>query len=303
MTALGLGTAQLGLPYGISNRGGQPSEAEAEAILRCALDRGVHVVDTAPAYGEAEALLGRLLPAGADIRLVTKTAPLAGAEVRAADVGEVRRSAERSLERLRRDRLDGLLVHHGSDLALPGGERLAEELIGLRDAGIASRIGVSVYDRDEVDIARKLLPLDIVQLPLNVLDQRLLRDGTLAELREEGVEVHARSAFLQGLLLMDPEELPARLAATGEPLRRYHELRRRLGLTPIEAALGFVRDTGAVDVALIGANSAGELEECAPALRGRGAPGLREHPAPSLDYAPFALDDPNLIDPRQWPAP
>jgi aryl-alcohol dehydrogenase-like predicted oxidoreductase len=293
MTALGLGTAQLGFAYGVSNRSGQPSEAEAEAILKCALDQGIHTIDTAPAYGETEALLGRLLPAGADVRIVTKTAPLAGTEVSAADCGEVRRSAERSLRRLRRDHLDGLLVHHGSDLALPGGERLAEEVIGLRDAGIATRIGVSVYDREEIGVARKLLPLDVVQFPLNVLDQRLLRDGTLAELREEGVELHARSAFLQGLLLIDPEELPARLAAAEPPLRRYRELRRRSGLTPIEAALGFVRAVPGVDVALVGANSAGELEECALAL----------HKPPAMDYTPLALEDLNLIDPRQWPAP
>jgi aryl-alcohol dehydrogenase-like predicted oxidoreductase len=294
MTALGLGTAQLGAAYGISNRGGRPSEAEAAAILERALERGIRAIDTAPAYGEAEALLGRLLPAGADVRIVTKTAPVAGTEASAADCDEAQRSAERSLERLRRDRLDALLVHHGSELALPGGERLAEEVIDLRDAGIATRIGVSVYDREEIDVSRKLLPLDVVQFPLNVLDQRLLRDGTLAELREEGVELHARSAFLQGLLLMDPEQLPANLATGAEQLRRYHEARRRAGLTPIEAALGFLRATGAVDVALVGTNSVGELDECAEAMRAAPA---------NLDYAPLALDDPNLIDPRQWPTP
>lgn len=292
MTALGLGTAQLGLAYGISNRSGQPSKAEAAAILECALDQGIDTIDTAPAYGEAEALLGRLLPAGADVRIVTKTAPLAGTEVSAADCEEARRSAERSLERLRRDRLDGLLVHHGSDLALPGGERLAEEVIGLRDAGIATCIGVSVYDREEIDVARKLLPLDVVQFPLNILDQRLLRDGTLAELHEEGVELHARSTFLQGLLLMETDDLPARLAKAKQPLHRYHEARRRLGLTPIEAALGFASSVPGVDVALVGANSVRELEECVLALR--------ERPGPGMDYASLAVDDPRLIDPRRW---
>jgi aryl-alcohol dehydrogenase-like predicted oxidoreductase len=293
LSALGLGTAQLGSAYGVSNRGGQPSEAEAAAILECALDSGVAVIDTAPAYGEAEALLGRLLPTGAAIRIVTKTAPITGAEVTAAACDEVRRSAQRSLERLRRDRLDALLVHHGSDLALPGGERLAEEVIGLRDAGIATRIGVSVYDREEIDIARKLLPLDVVQFPLNILDQRLLRDGTLAELHEEGVELHVRSAFLQGLLLIEPEELPAHLAAAERPLRRYHEARHQSGLSPIEAALGFVGSASGVDVALVGTNSVRELEECAAAMSaGR----------PDMDYTAFALEDAELIDPRQWSA-
>jgi aryl-alcohol dehydrogenase-like predicted oxidoreductase len=293
VTALGLGTAQLGLSYGVSNRGGRPSEDEAAAILECALGQDIAAIDTAPAYGGAEALLGRLLPAGAAVRIVTKTAPLApGAEVTAADCDEVRRSAERSLERLRRDRLDGLLVHHGSELALRGGELLAHCLLELRDAGVARRLGVSVYTREELDAARRLLPLDLVQLPLNALDQRFLRDGTLAELREAGIEVHARSVFLQGLLLIEPEELPAHFAAAEQALRRYHEPRRRLGLTPVEAALGFVRAEAGVDVALVGANSVRELEECSAALRGRSATGI--------DYPALASDDPELVDPRRW---
>jgi aryl-alcohol dehydrogenase-like predicted oxidoreductase len=292
VSALGLGTAQLGLPYGVSNSIGQPSEAEAAAILECALRSGIPVIDTAPAYGESEALIGLLLPAGADIRIVTKTAPLAGPKVGEAECEAVKRSAERSLERLHRDRLDTLLVHHGSDLGLPGGERLAEEVIGLRDTGIATHIGVSVYDREEIAVARELLPLDVVQFPLNVLDQRLLRDGTLAELHEEGVELHARSAFLQGLLLMEPEQLPAHLAGAAQPLRRYHEVRQRAGLEPIEAALGFVRTTSAVDVALVGTNSVGELEKCAEAMEAA--------PPAGLDYASLGIDDPDLIDPRRW---
>ena len=78
--------------------------------------------------------------------------------------------------------------------------------------------------------------------------------------------MHVRSVFLQGLLLMEPEELPAHLVAAEQPLRRYHEARRRLGLTPIEAALGFVGAAPGVDVALVGTNSVRELEECAAAM-------------------------------------
>lgn len=291
MTELGLGTAQLGLPYGVSNRGGQPSEPEAGAILAKALEAGIRTFDTAPAYGESEALLGRLLPATTEARIVTKTPPLAGTSVTEADCEALRRSAERSRERLGRERLDALLVHHGSDLGLRGGERLAEAVVGLRDEGIAARVGVSIYDREELDAARGLLPLDVVQLPLNAFDQRFLRDGTIAELREEGVEVHARSAFLQGLLLLEPAELPQRLNDAAEHLRRYHEARRAAGVPPIQAALAFVR-AAAVDVVLVGTNSAAELEQCVAALR--------SEPSPQLAYASLAVDDPALIDPRRW---
>lgn len=295
MSELGLGTAQLGLPYGVSNSTGQPPEDEAAAILAGALNSGIRTFDTAPAYGESEELLGRLLPAGAAVRIVTKTPSLAGAEVSEGDCDEVRRSAERSLEHLRRERLDALLVHHGSDLALPGGERLAATLTELRGSGLVHRLGASVYDRAELDAARECLPLDLVQLPLNAFDQRLLRDGTLEELEREGVEVHVRSAFLQGLLLMDPAQLPAQLAAAEQPLRRYHEERLRAGVGPLEAALGFVDAAPGVGTILVGTNSVAELEQCVAALRGR--------PGPAMDYAPLAIENPNLTDPRRWPTP
>jgi aryl-alcohol dehydrogenase-like predicted oxidoreductase len=291
MTALGLGTAQLGLPYGVSNRGGQPSEAEAAAILECALANGVRTIDTAPAYGEAEALLGRLLPAGAGVRVVTKTPPLGGEEVSAAECDAVRRAAERSLELLRCERLDGLLVHHGAELARPGGELLARRLAELREEGLARRLGVSVYTREELDAARARLDLDLVQVPLNAFDQRLLRDGTLAELHRAGVEVHVRSAFLQGLLLMEPGELPAGLAAAEAPLRRFEELRRGRGLSRIEAALGPLRDLPEADLVLVGTNSVAELEECLAAISGGPGAGLDEE---------LAVEDPELIDPRRW---
>ncbi len=291
MTELGLGTAQLGLPYGISNRGGQPAETTAGAIVQRAVRGGVRTFDTAPAYGGSEALVGRLLRNGNEVRVVTKTPPLAAAEVTEADCEALRRSAERSCERLGRTRLDALLVHHGSDLGLPGGERLAATVVGMRDDGILARIGVSVYDREELDTARRLLPLDIVQLPLNVFDQRFLRDGTLAELGKEGVEVHARSAFLQGLLLMEPEELPERVSAAAELLHRWHGTRRQAGLTAIEATLAFARSTG-VDVVLVGTNSVAELEECIAAMA--------TEASPQLDSASLAADDPELIDPRRW---
>lgn len=293
MSALGLGTAQLGLPYGISNTGGQPSEDESREIVRRALAGGIETFDTAPAYGEAEALLGRVLPTDRG-RVVTKTEPLRGPEVTVAGCEAVRRSAERSLERLRRDRLDGLLVHHGSDLTLPGASRLAGCLIELRDAGLVDKIGVSAYDRAELEAARAVLPLQIVQLPLNALDQRFLRDGTLAELRDEGTEVHVRSVFLQGLLLMDPDLVPAHLDAARPALRRFRELGRRHGLGPLETALAAVRDLPGVDVVLVGANSEMELGACIAAM---------DEPtpqSPSIDE--LAIDDPQVIDPRRWPA-
>src|SRR5437667_1392801 len=109
---LGLGSAQFGFDYGISNQSGRPSEREVAAILALAAKIGVEVIDTAAAYGESEDVLGRVLWPGHPFHVITKTVPIRSERILKADITSVRTSFLRSLERLRLDRVYGLLVHH-----------------------------------------------------------------------------------------------------------------------------------------------------------------------------------------------
>ena len=194
---LGLGTAQFGSDYGVFNARGRISGAEAAAILLTAARGGVSLIDTAAGYGEAETMLGDLLPESNPFRIVTKTAPLGRGGVDGVEAG-----ARTSLHRLGVERADALLVDRAADLFGPQGPALWNRLKRLKDEGLFDRIGVSAQVGDDpIGIARRFKP-DLMQLPASLLDQRLIADGQLCDIAELGVEIHLRSVFLQGLLFM-----------------------------------------------------------------------------------------------------
>ena len=197
-----------------------------------------------------------------------------------------------SLKRLRRDRIHGLLLHRSSALTGPGGEQIYAELVRLRESGRIRRFGVSIYDSRELDAILGRYEIDLIQAPLNVFDQRLLDDGMLRRLKALGVEIHTRSVFLQGLLLMEPGQLEGPLAKYRERLSAFRECCRSMHVTTVEAALGFVQAVAEVDVMLVGVVCRSHLEEIVAASRvNLDVDRLRE----------FACSDEVLINPSQWP--
>jgi aryl-alcohol dehydrogenase-like predicted oxidoreductase len=159
----------------------------------------------------------------------------------------------------------------------------------LKDEGAVGGIGISAYVADDpAALAARFRP-DAMQVPFSLLDQRLLRDGSLARLKDARVEVHARSVFLQGLLFL--EKLPDNLRAAAPLLASVRAKIAAAGTTPLAAALGFVLSRPEVDVAVTGVTALKELEEI---LAAAGAP------LPQLDWSSFALDDARLLTPSLW---
>jgi aryl-alcohol dehydrogenase-like predicted oxidoreductase len=292
-TRLGLGTVQFGLDYGIANRGGKVEPAEAARIVDRALDAGLRCFDTAAAYGDSEEVLGRILR-HPDARIVSKLPPAGGEAVDEAAIDLLRRTVDRSLMRLRRDRLYGLLLHRPDDLNKPGGEKLARLLDDLRSSGVCAKVGVSVYERRQIEFARRHLRLDLVQAPANLLDQRLLRDDSLQRLKDDGCEVHVRSAFLQGLILASPSQLPDYFKPYRDAIERLRRAAAGAGMPMPALALGFLLSQPAIDRVIVGVTSAAELAEILAAAR---APA----PLPAA-LEKLASDDPGLVDPSRWPA-
>ena len=286
---LALGTAQLGLHYGVANRTGRPARAQAAAILAAAQAVPVAFLDTAPAYGDAEALLGELLPPAAPVAVVTKTP--SGVAARPGGVGA---ALAASLQRLRRPRVEGLLVHDRRELLAAEGEALWRALVALRERGVVARLGVSVYHPEEALALHARFPLEIVQLPCNVLDQRAWSSGLIADLASAGVEVHVRSAFLQGALLLPPEQLPPWLAHGRAAVAAFQAHAQSLGLTPLQAALGFVAALPGVHAVVCGAERPEQLAELVAGLGTRVVPG---------DFTRLASADRTLVDPSQWQVP
>lgn len=291
---LGLGTVQFGLDYGITNPAGRTPATEVRAILGDAADHGVTTLDTAALYGDAEAVLGATLPRPHAFRIISKTLALDPALPPNDAVAALTAGVRRSLERLCETRLSGLLVHRVDDLLGPGGERLFTALEGLRQDGAVDKIGASVYTPGEVAQLLERYPVDLVQLPLNPLDQRHLAGSSLAALAERGVEIHVRSAFLQGLLLHPGAVLSAGLAGLKAPLAAWHEACGIRQLSPLAACFAFLKGCAGVGVAVCGATCLGQWQEIVAAYRS--APAL-----PAETFKNLAVADDKLIDPRYWP--
>jgi aryl-alcohol dehydrogenase-like predicted oxidoreductase len=282
MTRLGLGTVQFGQAYGVSNRRGQVPREEARRILTRAAEAGIALLDTAAGYGEAEAVLGAL--GTKPFRVVTKTigigngleAVIARARASAATLG----------------RIDLLLVHAAGDLLSPGGAQLWAALRALKDEGVVGGIGISAYVSDDpAGLAERFRP-DAMQIPCSLLDQRLLASGALARMKDLGVEIHARSIFLQGLLFVD--RLPEKLRHAAPALDAVKARIAAAGVTPLAAALAFALSRPEIDVALVGVTSEAEL--C-------GILAAATLPPPMLDWGACALTDETVLTPSLWRTP
>ncbi|MBE3023625.1 aldo/keto reductase [Janthinobacterium sp. GW458P] len=291
---IGLGAVQFGLDYGIANAAGKVCQLEVAAILAAAAELKLKLIDTAALYGDSEAVLGRTMAADTSFDIVTKTPQFSGAVLGAVDAQQLEESLHVSLLKLQRTAVYGLLIHRVDDLLLPGGEVLMERMVQLKARGLVRKIGVSVYTGQQIDAVLARFPIDLIQLPINVLDQRLLHAGHLRKLKQAGVEIHARSVFLQGLLLMEPCDLPAHFDGVREHLATYHRCIAAQGLTPLQAALGFVTGLEEIDQVVCGVNSSVQLQEICMAAGYMAAGG--EH----VGYEAFAISDERIVNPALW---
>lgn len=282
---LGLGAAQFGLDYGVSNPRGRVPEDEVRLILDTAAANQVGLVDTAPAYGDSERILGQSWPFPSPFRVVTKTLPMSEG------IERVITRARRSLEKMGLSRGHAILIHSAEDLLGPDGQALWNRLQELKDEGVFQKIGVSCYGTDEpVHLARRFRP-DLIQLPCSLLDQRPSRDGTMRALADIGVEIHLRSIFLQGLLFLDRDQLPPALAEAGPRLSRIRRHLAEAGCDPLRAALAYAQTRAEASAVIIGVTSAAELRAILAASAA---------PVPELDWSQLALDHPMALDPRRW---
>lgn len=290
---IGLGTVQFGLDYGVSNDAGKVPEAEAAAILAHARAAGVDTLDTSAGYGDAEEVLGRVAADWELPKIVTKTPVLRQMSDAPSVSDAIIGTFERSLSRLGRPSLYGLMVHLAEDLLGPDGDEVWAAMQSLKDAGKVAKIGTSCYTPGEARTLADRYPLDLIQVPFNVFDQRMLVNGILPYCMDRGIEVHVRSAFLQGLLLMDPNALPDGFSSAEKPLRALRKHAEAAGLSPLAFALGYVLGRPEVARAILGVTKVSELDEILAAADA--ASGMQD------DLADLAQDFEALITPSMWP--
>ena len=283
---LALGTAQFGLSYGIANQNGQVSRSAAKAMLQLAAANGIDTLDTAIAYGESETCLGEVGTQG--FKLVTKLPVVPNG---CANINDwVQEQVGASLSRLCVSAIYGLLLHSPGQLLGANGKALYQILQGLKETGQVEKVGVSIYAPSELEVLTPRFYFDLVQAPFNLVDRRLCTTGWLQRLKDEGVEIHTRSAFLQGLLLMPQAAIPVIFASWSDLWSKWHGWLARHNVSAVRACLAFPLSFPDIDRVVVGADSVAQLDQIISA-----AFSVAPNDLPDLQ-----CDAENLINPARW---
>jgi aryl-alcohol dehydrogenase-like predicted oxidoreductase len=258
------------------------------AMLQFASGSGVDMIDTAIGYGESEICLGE---AGVrDFKLITKLPAIPPGCI---DVsGWVNEQVSASIARLGVEALYGLLLHRSADLLSSNGKSLYHALQKLKDDGQVGKVGVSIYSPQELNAIEQSFSLDLVQAPFNLVDQRLRSTGWLDRLKSIGIEVHARSVFLQGLLLVPRADVPVQFARWERLWDRWHQWLSANNVSALEACLAFPLGIEGIDRVVVGADNLNQLKQIMDAS---------VSPLSIVSFPNLQSDEVNLINPAYWP--
>jgi aryl-alcohol dehydrogenase-like predicted oxidoreductase len=288
MMKLGLGTVEFAAKSG--KHAIHVSHEEVRHILDIAHQAGIPLLDTAPQAGDSLEILGESLAAHQQFKIVAKAPAFSTDFVAAHHAEQLDKSLRQTLETLKQSQVYALMIHCDQGLIANQGEKLFKRMQGLKSEGLIEKVGVSVNDAAQIDSLLDRFQPDIVQVPLNVLDQRLLHSGHLARLKAGNLEIHVRDIFLQGVLL-DPSRLHPWFWPIRKQMDAYHQFLISEGLTPLEGALNFIASLPEVDFALVGVQTVRQLEEVVNTMY---------LPLSSEAFAPFACMDIKFLDPRHW---
>ncbi len=293
--AICLGTAQFGQAYGITNAAGQVPEEKVGKLLAEAKKASISWLDTAQAYGNAEAVLGRQFPTPNHFNIISKLPAQSKSEFSPSDVDSWEQNFFTSCQNLGVDSLNSYLLHAPADLTKPGGYLLENWLVSLRKRGLVNRLGVSIYTTKDLEKVNPAL-LDLVQLPLSLYDQRMLQNGTIHRLRAQGTRIHIRSVYLQGLILTPAEQWPAWIPLNARIRQQaLEELAEQRNCNLIDLALGFACSLTDIEAVVLGVCNVEELTAMTVAWRKRIKWLANE-------YEAWGLQNPAILDPRNWPS-
>jgi len=282
-----LGTAQFGMSYGIANQHGKIKLENIKDIIKIAREKNIDLVDTAIAYGDSERIIGKI--GILDFKFVTKLPPLPKIEV--ANISFwVEDQIKLSLKRLGIQSLYGLLIHRSEDLLGDKGEKIVNALNNLKSRGLVKKIGISIYDSSELEKLTNQIKVDIVQAPLNIIDQRLINSSWLSKLYKADVEVHIRSVFLQGLLLMSKQNRPHKFNRWKNLWKIWHEWLNDNQITALEATIRYALSVEKISKVIVGVDSKKQLQQIILASDGK---------LPPIPPGLF-MDDINLLNPSNW---
>ncbi|MDA8532804.1 aldo/keto reductase [Candidatus Pelagibacter bacterium] len=282
---IALGTVQFGTHYGIANTTGQVKKNEIEHILKFAQMSGIDTIDTAISYQLSEKYLGEI--GVNDFNLITKLpdVPNNCENLRI----WVTKKIQKSLNFLKVKSLSGVLLHRPIQLLDKDKKDLWNILLDLKNDGLIKKIGYSIYTPEELEKLWNSYKPDLVQAPYNIFDRRLETSGWLTRMRDEKVEVHIRSIFLQGLLLMDETSRPNKFKKWSLVWSQWNNWLKENNSTPVQAAVSFALSDSRISKVVVGVDSLKQFKDIIYAAN-------NIYPFPEN----FHITDTRLLNPSEW---
>ena len=288
-----LGTAQFGLSYGLAAGHTQVPADEVNLILEKAHEAGIERLDTAASYGVSECVLGKT-DLISIFKTTTKTLPIRERVIDESHMIKIQNGFHQSLLKLKSNQIDTLLVHDVQDLLAEGGEVLWSWMEHIKDNGTVSRIGVSVYDSHSAKVVYENFKFDVVQIPYNVFDQRIENEGFIDFCVSNSIAMQVRSVFLQGIVLMNPNNIPSHLSGFLPYLNKMEQICMDADLTAQELSLAFVARRPEIENIIIGVHDLNQLDMLINAWKK--IQSSHYH----IDWNYIQCPEVNLIDPRMW---
>ena len=284
---LALGTVQFGIDYGVANQSGLVRQTDVGEILGAAWNSGMRTLDTAASYGKSEQVLGDC--GVQNWAVITKVPPIPRGCVNVA--AWVKEQVSCSIQRLGIDQLYAVLLHRPDQILGGLGPQILHALEDIRSLGLTKKIGVSIYDPSELSELTSLFKFDLVQAPMNLLDRRLIDSGWAQKLKHLGVEIHIRSVFLQGLLLMSQQNRPLKFKKFQSIWSEWDKWLLSANLTPLQACLAYVLSIKEVDKLIVGVDDITQLKEIIDSTNVQ----LQTYPKWSIEV-PYVLINPSMWD-------
>ena len=253
-----IGTAQFGMDYGIANTSGQPRQEEIDQIVASAVDNGIRFFDTAQSYGNSESFLGKALEKlehKNSLRFVSKLSP----DLHSSSSDIIIKTVKSSVQNLNIESLYGFLAHQLEAIYT---QSFASAVQQLKNEEIIFKSGVSVYTPDEAKTALENPLVEILQIPLNILDRRWIDEMILKKAEEKNVQLFFRSIFLQGLIFLNAHDLKKVQMEWAHPyLDQFKTLVSETSLSLVELSINVLSNLSGDNIIIIGVDNYQQLQE------------------------------------------
>ena len=279
-----IGSAQLGMNYGLFDNK-KTSRKEFKKIEKLVLKSKINFIDTAVSYGHSENIIGNSKLKNLHIITKIKIPNKKNIHIKKWVVEEI----SKSLIKLKINRIYGVLIHDYRDLLGKYGKNYLLSLQELKRKKIIKKIGISVYDSQEIQKIWKFWKPDLIQVPFNPLDNRILDTGWVDILKKFKVKIFVRSIFLQGLLIN--ENSSSRINKNYEILlNKFRNWCYKNNVSLLKACLHFVKQFKKIDYLVVGFNNYNQLKEIIDVFKKKQI----------IIPKKFSTNKINLIDPRKW---